>query len=128
MKKIHNDLTPPRKLVPDLSERIDWAIRRAMSADPEQRPAIVPGVRRGPDRPQHAPAADHRQLPRRQRTCGIWSTRTRRTSAHGQGNGVGIRRSLKEGLLGDASTVRASRTKAGPFEPLRPLSRSSATW
>ena len=30
-----------------------------------------------------------------------------------------IRRSLKDGLLGDASNVRASRTKAGPFESLR---------
>src|SRR5262249_31471957 len=38
MKKIHNELTPPRTLVPDLTERIDWAIRRAMSADKEQRP------------------------------------------------------------------------------------------
>ena len=55
MKKIQNDLTPPRELVPSLSERLDWAIMRAMSADPDMRPAIVPRVRRGPDRPQHAP-------------------------------------------------------------------------
>src|SRR5207248_1264532 len=38
MKKINNELTPPRKLVPTLSERIDWAILRAMSADPGRRP------------------------------------------------------------------------------------------
>src|SRR5947209_5983823 len=38
MKKIQNELVQPRKLVPALSERVDWAIRRAMSADPEQRP------------------------------------------------------------------------------------------
>src|SRR4029077_1184290 len=38
MKKIQNDLTPPRQLVPLLSERVDWAIRRAMSADPDRRP------------------------------------------------------------------------------------------
>ena len=38
MKKIDNKLIPPRELNPALSERIDWAIRRAMSADPEQRP------------------------------------------------------------------------------------------
>src|SRR2546430_11403042 len=30
-----------------------------------------------------------------------------------------IRRSLKEGLLGDASNVRAARSKMGPFEQLR---------
>src|SRR5262249_3054930 len=39
MKKIHNELKPAREVVPTLSERIDWAIRRAMSADPNQRPA-----------------------------------------------------------------------------------------
>ena len=38
MKKINNELTPPSQIVPDLSERINWAILRAMSADPEKRP------------------------------------------------------------------------------------------
>jgi hypothetical protein len=31
----------------------------------------------------------------------------------------GIRRAFREGLLGDAGNIRASRTKAGPFQPLR---------
>ena len=31
--------TSPRQLVPDLSERIDWVIRRAMNVDPERRHA-----------------------------------------------------------------------------------------
>src|SRR5260370_14035243 len=35
LQQIHNELTPPRELVADLTERVDWAIRRAMSADPE---------------------------------------------------------------------------------------------
>src|SRR5262249_12482852 len=39
MKKIHNELPPARQLAPELSERTDWAIRRAMSANPEDRPA-----------------------------------------------------------------------------------------
>src|SRR5207248_1142086 len=38
MKKINNDLTPPRKLVPDLPERTEWAILRAMSPDRDNRP------------------------------------------------------------------------------------------
>lgn len=37
-KKTNNELTPPRQLVPGLSERTDRAICRAMSADPELRP------------------------------------------------------------------------------------------
>src|SRR5262249_29482697 len=38
-RKLANDLVAARKLVPELNPRTDWAIRRAMSADPEQRPA-----------------------------------------------------------------------------------------
>ena len=36
-KKATNDLTPPRQLVPALSEQTDHVIRRAMSPDPNQR-------------------------------------------------------------------------------------------
>ena len=36
-----------------------------------------------------------------------------------KGSTQAIRRSLREGLLGDASNVRACRTKLGPFEPVR---------
>ncbi len=37
-KKMHNELTPPGDIVPTLSGRVDQAIRRAVQADPEQRP------------------------------------------------------------------------------------------
>jgi hypothetical protein len=36
-----------------------------------------------------------------------------------KGTSPAIRRSLKEGLMGDAANVRASRGKAGPFETLQ---------
>jgi eukaryotic-like serine/threonine-protein kinase len=36
-----------------------------------------------------------------------------------KGSTNAIRRSLRDGMLGDASNIRAARTKAGPFEPLR---------
>jgi tRNA A-37 threonylcarbamoyl transferase component Bud32 len=38
-KKENNQLVPPRELVPSLSERLDWAIRRAVQANPRQRHA-----------------------------------------------------------------------------------------
>jgi serine/threonine protein kinase len=38
-KKLANDLVPPRQLVPGLSERLDWAVRRALQADPGRRQA-----------------------------------------------------------------------------------------
>jgi serine/threonine protein kinase len=40
--KLNNDLTSPRKLVPNLSEHLEWAIRRATQADPNRRFATCP--------------------------------------------------------------------------------------
>jgi serine/threonine protein kinase len=37
-RKLRNDLLKPKKLVPTLSQRTDRAIRRAMNAQPDQRP------------------------------------------------------------------------------------------
>ncbi len=36
-KKLNNEITPARQIVPNLSERVDWVIRRAMQLDPERR-------------------------------------------------------------------------------------------
>jgi serine/threonine protein kinase len=39
MAKLRNDLVPVRRLAPDVSERVERVILRAMSPDPQQRPA-----------------------------------------------------------------------------------------
>src|SRR5262245_55846911 len=39
MKKINNELVPPRQLVKDIPERTEWAILRAMHHDKTNRPA-----------------------------------------------------------------------------------------
>jgi serine/threonine protein kinase len=121
MKKMQNELIPPRQLVPTLSERLDWAIMRAMNSEPAFRPATCRefvedltghSTRRLPT----APAAGPQEL---------WylaykdETGTPHTV---KGNVAAIRRSLKEGLLGDADNIgniRGGRTKQGPFEPLK---------
>jgi serine/threonine protein kinase len=120
MKKMHNDLTPPRQIVPSLSERIDWAIRRAMSADIEQRPTSCRefvedltgrSTRKLPTTNDSAPGSTD-----------IWYLVYKDdegTTHTVKGSVSAIRRSLKDGLLGDASNVRASRTKTGSFENLR---------
>ena len=120
MKKMHNDLTPPRKVVPSLSERIDWAIRRAMSADPEQRPVSCREF------VEDLTGKSTRKLPSAGETPAnagdVWYLvyKDDEGTTHTVKGSVGaIRRSLKDGLLGDASNVRASRTKTGPFENLR---------
>jgi serine/threonine protein kinase len=118
MKKIQNELTPPRNVNPALSERIDWAIRRGMSADPEQRPAhcrefvedLTGHSTRKLPTPEMIPAADIWYLVYKDEEGEVHTVK---------GAASAVRRSLKEGLLGDASNVRAGRSKAGPFELLR---------
>jgi serine/threonine protein kinase len=119
MKKIQNELTPPRSLVSTLSERIDWAIMRAMSADPNQRPVSCRefvedltghSTRRVPSMDTGTPLTD------------VWYLvyRDEEGKPHTvKGSTSAIRRSLKDGLLGDAGNIRASRVKQGPFEALR---------
>ncbi len=118
MKKVQNDLTPPRKVMPSLSERVDWAIRRAMAAQADHRPSSCRefvedltghSTRRVPTTMSDAAIGEFWYLIYQDDT-GERHTVKGTTSA--------IRRSLKEGLLGDADNVRASRSKAGPFEPL----------
>lgn len=119
MKKINNDLPGPRKVNPEISERIDWAIRRSMSADPNLRAASC-----------------------REFVEDLTGQSTRKVSSDEcveektewwylvykdddgvvhtvKGTKQGIRRSLKENLLGDALAIRIAPTKQGPFEPLR---------
>jgi serine/threonine protein kinase len=121
MKKIHNELTPAREVEPSLSERTDWAIRRAMSSDPNMRPSscreFVEDLTGHSTRRLSPTDTGAGEMP-----VDLWFLvyKDEKGVLHTvKGSMQGIRRSLKEGLLGDASNVRASRTKAGPFEPLR---------
>jgi serine/threonine protein kinase len=125
MKKTRNDIPAPRELAPGLSERVDWAIRRAMSPNPEQRPAScrefvedlfgrstrvpAPAGQAGPAAPAEA-AGD------------LWYLvyRDELDESHTvKGSTEGIRRALREGLLGDAANVVACRNKQGPFVALK---------
>jgi hypothetical protein len=119
MKKINNELTPPRKIVPTLSERVEWAIQRAMSADPQMRPGscreFVEDLTGQSTRKASTPETDG--------AAGeLWYLRYKDETGQThmvKGNTTGIRRSLKEGLLGDASNVLISLNKGGEFEPLK---------
>jgi len=119
MKKINNELLPPRHVVPALSERIDWAILRAMSADPEKRPdscrEFVEDLTGQSTRKTPAPEADGAV----QDTWFLQYQDETGETHMVKGSMEGIRRSLKEGLLGDAGNVVASRSKSGQFLPLR---------
>lgn len=119
MKKIHNDFPAPRQLVPSLSERIDWAIRRAMSGDPEKRPGtcrefvedLMGHSIRLPANPLESfQGLDNWYLVYKDENEQMHTVK---------GSTEAIRKALREGLLGDASNIRACRTKQGPFQPLR---------
>jgi serine/threonine protein kinase len=117
MKKINNELVPARELVPGLAERTDWALRRALTVDPEQRPATCREFIEdltGHSTRKLAPSAE---IPV-QDTWYLVYTDDDNATRTVKGTLQGIRRSLKEGLLGDASNIRAARSKSGPFEAL----------
>jgi len=113
MKKINNELTPPRQIVPTLSERIDWAILRAMSADPVKRPdscrEFVEDLTGQSTRKAPTPAEADGAV---QDTWFLQYHDETGESHMVKGSMESIRRSLKEGLLGDASNVVASRSMA----------------
>jgi eukaryotic-like serine/threonine-protein kinase len=118
MKKIRNDYVPPRELNPKISDRVDWAIRRSMSGDPDKRPNSCrefvedlhgTSIRPNTANPEGSVPADIWYLVYKDETGEAHTVK---------GTTDGIRRALKEGLLGDASNVRACRTKQGPFTGL----------
>lgn len=121
MKKVHDEFPSPRERNPAISERVDWAIRRAMKGDPAARPAtcrefvedLLGRSTRTSDRVASAPGEPE-----------IWYLRY--TDDNGKaclvkGTRGAVRRSLKEGLLGDARHVSGSRAKAGTFKALAQL-------
>lgn len=121
MKKINNDLAPPRKVNKNVTERTDAAIRRGMSADPDQRPSscaeFMEDLTGKSTRRLALPKGDLAPQD-------LWYLIYKDEDGVPhmvKGTAVAIRRSLKEGLLGDASNVRAGRTKQGSFESLRNL-------
>lgn len=119
MKKINNEIAPPREHNKNLSERLDWAIRRSMSADPTQRAAscreFIEDLTGQSTRRLTGTQTD--TLPK-----DLWFLvyQDEEGVVHTvKGSTSGIRRSLKEGLLGDAANIRISRQKEGPFDALK---------
>jgi hypothetical protein len=137
MKKVKNDFPAPRSIKPNLSERLDWAIRRAMSADPAQRPATcrefvedLTGASAAvnappssaylggnPTSPETAtpPPTDPLDVP-------LWYMVYRGPDGQPltvKGTAASIRENLKRDALGDPHTIMVARAKTGPFQPLK---------
>lgn len=119
MKKISNEFEPPKNLHPQLSDRMNWAILRAMSADPEKRPAscreFVEDLLGKSTRPVSAASQGNE-------TVDLWylTYQDEEEQSHTvKGTTAGIRRALEDHLLGNAENILGSRLKQGPFEPLK---------
>jgi hypothetical protein len=120
MKKMRNEFTPPRDIVPELSDRVDKAIRRAMSASPDARPAscreFVEDLYGKSTRPASQASADQ---PVEQDIWYLVYQDETGASHTVKGGTEGICKALRDGLLGDAGNIIACRNKQGPFLPLR---------
>jgi hypothetical protein len=116
LRKQRNELPSPRQVNPKVSERVSWAVMRSMSGDPAQRPAsckeFVEDLTGASLRmTAEAPAVEVAP-------ADLWYLVYRDDTGEThtvKGTTDGIRKALKEGLLGDASNVRACRTKTGQF-------------
>jgi serine/threonine protein kinase len=116
MRKLKNELPSPRQLVPELTDRTDWTIKRALSADPEKRPASCREF--AEDLIGHS---TRNALPAPVEEAEEWFLVFRDASGSiltATGSTRGLRRSILEGHLGNPQGVRASRHKSGPFELL----------
>ncbi|HZZ78710.1 MAG TPA: serine/threonine-protein kinase [Gemmataceae bacterium] len=120
MKKINNEIEPPRMRTPSISERLDWAIRRAISPDPTQRPEccreFIEDLSGHNTNEVVSTEPGVGTLP----SCWYIVYTDEEGETHTvKGTTKGIRRSLRDGLLGDAENIKVSRAKEGPFDPLK---------
>lgn len=119
MRKIRNEFRTPKELNPTLSERVDWAIRRAMSAEPGQRPSSCREFLE--DLTGQSRTAAQQPNASAQPAVDVWYLvyRDETDKAHTvKGSTEGIRNALRDSLLGDPAGVLVSRTKHGQFAPL----------
>ena len=122
LKKTRDDLPTAKSLVPGLSDRTDFTIRRAMRANPAERQTSCREFmedllgeawksRAGANSGTHlVPVADDLWYMVFY-DCGFPKTVKGTTDT--------VRRNVQAGVLGDLSVILVSRTKAGPFSPLR---------
>ncbi|HLW67391.1 MAG TPA: serine/threonine-protein kinase [Gemmataceae bacterium] len=115
MKKSSNEFPAPRSLAPELSDRLDAAIRRAMSASPEVRPASCREFI------EDVTGQSTRAAPTTLSAGDLWYMFYKDDEGENhtvKGTTENIRKAYQDGLLGDASNIRAARTKMGPFQAL----------
>lgn len=133
LKKTKNDFESPNRMNPRVSDRVNRAVLRAMSADPLRRPASCrefvedltgqPWTSRA-DGPAPANVATPAPIgpPPAPPTNDLWYMVYRDGSGNSKtvkGSTARILENLKGGSLGDAAGILVCRTKSGPFLPIK---------
>ena len=126
MKKVQNDLPTPRELNPRISERTDWAIRRAMDSDPDIRPSscrefvedlVGKSTRKST---VTTPALDKTEAKQPIETIWFMSYIDDQGKQHVvKGTAKAIRRSFKDGILEDPLKYKLAKSVEGPFEEMK---------
>jgi serine/threonine protein kinase len=120
MRKIKNEFPAPKELNESVSDRVDWAIRRAMSAEPSQRPTSCREFLEDLTGQSRASATPSSTAPPPGRSD-VWYMAYKDETGQKhtvKGATDGIRNALKERLLGDPSAILVGRSKAGQFVPI----------
>ena len=120
MKKIRNEFPAPKELNRAISDRVDWAIRRAMSAEPSQRPSSCREFLEdltGQSRPSATPSSTAPPPGRNDIWYMVYKDELGQTHTV-KGATEGIRKALRDSLLGDAAAILVGRTKTGQFVPI----------
>jgi len=125
MKKSNNEFPAPRDLEPSLSERMDWAIRRAMNSDATTRPAscreFIEDLLGQSTRPQAAFGAGP--------ICGYMVYRDDEGTVHTvKETTENIRKAYSRRLARRRQQHPGGAQQAGPFPGASLAPPSSATW
>ena len=125
LRKTKDDLAAPKAVMKRLSDRMDFAIRRSMRANPTERPAncreFMEDLTGVPWRPGLTPVLATESVLAAAESNSVWymvyyDAGIARTV---KGTTDTIRKNVQANTLGDPNTVLVSRTKAGSFAPLR---------
>jgi eukaryotic-like serine/threonine-protein kinase len=125
MKKRSNDFPAPRSVAKDVTRRVDWAVRRAMTADPVVRPATcrefmedITGTAWRTTSPTDTIFPYGTTPPEQD----LWYLAYKDADGKPRtvkGSTESIRKNFQDGNLGDSAGIMVSRLKAGPFNPLK---------
>ena len=124
MKKTKDEFPAPKALNPRISDRLDFAVRRAMRANPAERPNSCREFMEdvlGEAWKGRSGAASGSFAPLPAAAGELWymvfhENGVARTV---KGDTETIRRNIRAGVLGDLTAVLISRTKSGPFAHLK---------